>query len=346
MTKTATKSEAVNVATADDEEVLAVEDLKVYYDTPSGPLKAVDGVTFTMKRGERLAIVGESGSGKSTLAVALMRLTREPGRVVGGTVMLDGRNIFSLTDEEIRQMRLSEIALVPQGAMNSLNPVMRVEAQMVDGILDHSLGSKPSKQDLSERVVELLRSVGLPANVARMYPHELSGGMKQRVAMATATSLGPKIIVADEPSSALDVVVQRQIMQTLRRLQDKLGASTLLIGHDMGLVAQFADTIGVMYAGKIVELASVRQIFQAPRHPYTKLLIKSLPSLAGKGDFVAIPGLPPTLLDLPQGCSFHPRCPDVLDKCRSVIPAFQSIGNDSFVACHLYDKEKTIGPSD
>lgn len=346
MTNTATKSEAVNVATADDATVLKVEDLKVYYDTPSGPLKAVDGVSFTMKRGERVAIVGESGSGKSTLAVALMRLTREPGRVVGGTVTLNGQDIFSLTDEEIRRIRLSEIALVPQGAMNSLNPVMRVEDQMVDGIEDHSSNLDKSKENLSERVVELLRSVGLPANVARMYPHELSGGMKQRVAMATATSLGPSVIVADEPSSALDVVVQRQIMQTLRRLQEDIGASTLLIGHDMGLVAQFADTIGVMYAGKLVEFASVRQIFQEPRHPYTRLLIKSLPSLSGKGDFVAIPGLPPTLLDLPGGCSFNPRCPDVLDKCRSAIPEFQSIGSDSFVACHLYDKEKTIDPSD
>ena len=322
-----------------DEVVLSVEDLRVYYDTPRGPLKAVDGVSFKLTRGERLAIVGESGSGKSTLATALMRLTREPGRVAGGKVLLEGRDLLSLSADEIRKVRLSEIALVPQGAMNSLNPVMRVEDQIIDGIIDHSENGSPAKASLRPRVQELLRNVGLPGSVARMYPHELSGGMKQRVAMATASALGPKVIVADEPSSALDVVVQRQIMQTLGRLQEGLYASTVLVGHDMGLVAQFADTIGVMYAGRLVELAPVRQIFQDPLHPYTRLLINSLPSLTTKGSFVAIPGLPPTLLNLPAGCSFNPRCPDVFEICRSVTPGMLPHGKERSAACHLYDKE-------
>lgn len=321
-----------------DETVLSVEDLRVYYDTPRGPLKAVDGVSFTLSQGERLAIVGESGSGKSTLAMALMRLTREPGRVVGGRVILEGQDLLSLAPEEVRRVRLSKIALVPQGAMNSLNPVMRIEEQVADGIIDHTDDGNPTVTDLRPRVHELLSNVGLSPSVGRMYPHELSGGMKQRVAMATATSLGPSVIVADEPSSALDVVVQRQIMQTLGKLQEGLDASAILIGHDMGLVAQFADTIGVMYAGRLVELAPVRQIFQDPLHPYTQLLIKSLPSLTVKGEFIAIPGLPPTLLDLPTGCSFNPRCPAVFDRCRSDEPAFLKVRDGRSVSCHLHEE--------
>ena len=338
MTNSAIIDSPADTPAADDEIVLSVEDLRVYYDTPRGPLKAVDGVSFALRQGERLAIVGESGSGKSTLAMALMRLTREPGRVAGGRVLLENQDLLSLNAEEVRRLRLSKIALVPQGAMNSLNPVMRIEEQIADGIIDHTDGGNPTVSDLRPRVHELLNNVGLSPSVGRMYPHELSGGMKQRVAMATATSLGPSVIVADEPSSALDVVVQRQIMQTLGKLQEGLDASAVLIGHDMGLVAQFADTIGVMYAGRLVELAPVRQIFRDPLHPYTQLLIKSLPSLTVKGEFIAIPGLPPTLLDLPTGCSFNPRCPAVFDKCRSVEPAFLRVEGGRSVSCHLHEE--------
>ena len=338
MTNSATIDSPADTSATSEGVVLSVEDLRVHYDTPRGPLKAVDGVSFTLGRGERLAIVGESGSGKSTLAMALMRLTREPGRVVGGRVMLDDRDLLSLSAEEIRRVRLSEIALVPQGAMNSLNPVMRIEEQVADGIIDHKDDENLSVADLRPRVHELLSNVGLSPSVGRMYPHELSGGMKQRVALATATALGPTVIVADEPSSALDVVVQRQIMQTLGRLQEGLDASVVLIGHDMGLVAQFADTIGVMYAGRLVEVAPVRQIFRDPLHPYTQLLIKSLPSLSVKGEFIAIPGLPPTLLDLPTGCSFNPRCPAVFDTCRNLAPAILKVKDGRSVACHLHEE--------
>ena len=319
--------------------MLVVQDLRVYYDTRDGVVKAVDGVSFTLKQGERLALVGESGSGKSTLAMALLRLTRPPGRVVGGRVYLNGREILALDRGEMRAVRLSGIALVPQGAMNSLNPVIRVGSQIMDGIVDHQENSKQRKSELRARVQELLRSVGLSPSVARMYPHELSGGMKQRVVMAIATSLSPDVIVADEPTSALDVVVQRQIMQTLGRLQEGLDASVLLVGHDMGLVAQFANTIGVMYAGKLVELGPVEEVFEDPLHPYTKLLIESLPSFRRKTDFVGIPGLPPRLLNLPSGCSFNPRCPFVMDRCRVDEPALREVKPGRWASCHLFQEE-------
>jgi peptide/nickel transport system ATP-binding protein len=223
--------------------------------------------------------------------------------------------------------------------MNSLNPVMRVEDQVADGIVDHVAegAPKPSPADLKERVQGLLARVGLGAHVSRMFPHELSGGMKQRVAMAIAISLSPKVIVADEPTSALDVVVQRQVMQTLGRLQQGLDASVILIGHDMGLIAQFADRVGVMYAGKLVELGTVAQIFDDPLHPYTRLLIESLPNLEAKKAFVGIPGLPPPLLNLPPGCVFHPRCPSFMPgKCDVTPPSWTAARQDRMVSCHLY----------
>ncbi len=339
-----TQEGPTTTATPDNgDAALRIENLKVYYGTPRGLVKAVDDVSFTLGQGERFALVGESGSGKSTLAMAVMRLTREPGHIAGGHIYLDGRDIVDMPEREIRRIRLSEMALVPQGAMNSLNPVMRVGDQIIDGIMDHVPrgSSPPNKSALQERIHELLVRVGLDPSVARLHPHELSGGMKQRVAMAIAISLNPKIIVADEPTSALDVVVQRQIMQTLGRLQEGLDASVLLVGHDMGLVAQFADTIGVMYAGKLVEVGSVPDVFKDPQHPYTKLLIESLPSFDIDRKFVGIPGMQPALLNLPSGCSFNPRCPSVHERCFSEEPKFLSIGPGRAVSCHLYDAESS-----
>ena len=243
--------------------VLMVEDLEVHYDTPEGPAKAVNRVSFALRPGERLGLIGESGSGKTTMAMALMRLTRPPARIAGGRVSLDGRDLLAMGEAELRQTRLRDIALVPQGAMSSLNPVMRLGDQVVDAIVAHRRGLR--RAELAARVAELLRNVGLDPGVAERYPHELSGGMKQRAVMAIATCLAPKVIIADEPTSALDVVVQRQVMQTLGRLQDGLGAAVVLIGHDMGLIAQFADTVGVMYAGRIVEIGPVRQMHRERR---------------------------------------------------------------------------------
>ena len=323
---------------ADD--VLVVEDLRVYYDTSQGVLKAVDGVSFSLQQGIRLALVGESGSGKSTLATALMGMTTAPGRIHGGHVYLSGRDLLAMNRGDMRMARLSEIALVPQGAMNSLNPVIRVRKQIIDGIIDHAEGKKPTKDELNERVEELLRTVGLPASVARMYPHELSGGMKQRVVMAIGTALSPKLIVADEPTSALDVVVQRQIMETLGHLQEGLNASVILIGHDMGLIAQFADMVGIMYAGKLVEIGPVDAIFENPQHPYTQLLIQSLPSFNKKTEFNGIPGLPPTLLNLPVGCSFSPRCPFVMDTCKVDEPVSREVLPGQRASCHLFEGDQ------
>ena len=317
-------------------DILQVKGLQVYYGTREGQVNAVNDVSFTLEKNERLGLVGESGSGKTTLATALMRLIKAPGRIKGGEVLLDGKDLLKLSNEEMRQTRSTEISMIPQGAMNSLNPVMRIRDQMIDTLRDH--GVKRTKSEFRKWAAELLERVGLPVEVAGMYPHELSGGMKQRVAIATGICLNPKIIIADEPTSALDVVVQREVMTTLRLAQEELGASVIMIGHDMGLMAQFTDRIGVMYAGKLVEVASVRDIFNKPLHPYTQLLIASLPSLEAKKVFRGIPGRTPSLLNPPPGCGFHPRCPKAMEHCSRLVPALQKMATGQSVSCHLYDE--------
>ena len=316
-------------------DVLSVEDLRVWYHTPRGPVKAVDGVSFGLLTNERLGLVGESGSGKSTIALALMRLIRPPGRIEGGRVQLDGVNLLEIADEPMRRLRLAAIALVAQGAMNSLNPVVRVSEQILYVMRDHD--EKLTKHAAAARVASLIVQVGLKPEIADRFPHELSGGMKQRVCIAIAIALRPKVILADEPTSALDVVVQRQVMETLKRVQEQLGASVVLVGHDMGLMAQFVHRLGVMYAGRLVEVSPVREIFAEPLHPYTRLLIGSLPSLEAKGKFQGIPGLPPSVLDRPSGCSFHPRCPHAMPRCSVEDPLLQQVRPNRWVACHLYD---------
>jgi peptide/nickel transport system ATP-binding protein len=314
-------------------DVLRVQGLVVHYHTPLGAVKAADHVSFNLRAEERLGLVGESGSGKTTMALAILRMIKPPGRIEAGEIWLDDRNLMTLSEEEMRQVRLARIAMIPQGSMNSLNPVMRIKEQIGDALRDH--GVSVSRRDLEKRVRDLLQSVGLKPHVAGMYPHELSGGMKQRACIAIAISLRPKVIIADEPTSALDVVVQKQVMETLARVQKELEASVLLVGHDMGLVAQFVDRLGVMYAGKLVEVSPVRDIFTKPLHPYTQMLIASLPSLEQKGTFRGIPGLAPLLRDLPLGCAFHPRCPQALDRCRTEEPQFKEARPDSWAACHL-----------
>jgi peptide/nickel transport system ATP-binding protein len=315
-------------------ELLRVEDLRVYFHTSAGAVKAVDGVTFSLAPGQRLGLVGESGSGKSTIALSLLRLIKPPGRIEGGTVLLDGNNLLGLSEEEMRRTRLAQISLVAQGAMNSLNPVKRVRDQILLGLRDHDAKTPNGRTDVF--IGELLERVGLRANVAGMYPHELSGGMKQRVCIAIAISMNPKLIVADEPTSALDVVVQWQVIDTLRKVQQELGASVIQIGHDMGLMAHSVDRLGVMYAGKLVELANVRDLFGEPLHPYTQMLIASLPSLEGKGKLHGIPGLPPSLLNKPAGCPFQTRCPRVMEVCRTVEPPLRELRPSHWASCHLY----------
>jgi peptide/nickel transport system ATP-binding protein len=263
--------------------ILELSDLTVEFPTARGPFTAVDAVSLQLGAGERLGLIGESGSGKSTLALALMRLIKAPGRITKGRALLDGVDLLSLTEDEMRQRRLADIALVTQGSMNSLNPVMRVRPQMIDAMRAH--GVQLSKAEWNARVNSLLTSVKLRPEAADLYPHQLSGGMKQRVCIAIAISLRPRVLVADEPTSALDVVVQRRVMQTLRSVQKQIGVSVLLIGHDMGLMAQFAERVAVMRYGEIVEVADVRDIFARPEHPYTRLLMESLPSLRERGIF-------------------------------------------------------------
>lgn len=285
--------------------VLNVNNLRVYFHTPLGPVKAVDGISFDLSPKERLGIVGESGSGKSTMAYALMRLIKKPGKIESGDIFVGDENILDLQENEMRSRRFSKISLIPQGSMNSLNPVMRIEEQLIDTIIAHDENkSSISKTEKQEIVGKLLKSVGLEPGLGKRFPHELSGGMKQRVTIAMGISLNPIVIIADEPTSALDVVVQRQVMDTLENAQERIGAGLILVGHDMGLMAQFVDRIAVMYAGKIVELAPVETIFNKPLHPYTKMLINSLPKLDSHGVFNGIPGLPAQLLNLKEGCSF------------------------------------------
>ena len=251
---------------------------------------------------------------------------------------MEGLDLARLSEEEMRKVRLSQISLIPQGAMNSLNPVMRVKDQIMDGMKDHTDGM--SSEELERRVYEALDMVELERGAANIFPHELSGGMKQRVCVAIAISLRPKIIVADEPTSALDVVIQRQVMETIERLQAELGISMILIGHDMGLMAQVVSRLAVMYAGRLMETGSIRDIFAEPLHPYTLLLIQSLPVLGNKGVFMGIPGITPSLLDVPPGCVFHPRCPYAMDICRVEIPELELVRPERWIACHLHGEIK------
>jgi peptide/nickel transport system ATP-binding protein len=314
--------------------VLEIVDLQVSYYTDAGRARALDGVSLTLNAGEKLGLVGESGSGKSTMALAMMRMIKPPGRIEGGRVIVGDTNLTALSEEQMLKARLSKIAYIPQGAMNSLNPVLRIGRQMMDAIKAHD--PEAGKAEMQERSIEALESVDLKPDVFRMYAHELSGGMKQRVCIAIGILLKPQVIIADEPTSALDVVTQRQVMETIDRVQDQIGAAVILIGHDMGLMAQFVDKVAVMYAGRLMEVSSVRNMFTDPKHPYAQALISSLPSLENKGVFQGIPGLAPALLRLPSGCTFHPRCPHVMDICRTVRPDLQALSSTQEVACHLY----------
>jgi peptide/nickel transport system ATP-binding protein len=313
--------------------VLRVDRLRVAYAHERGVVRAVDEVSFELRPGERLGLAGESGSGKSTMALAILRMIKPPGRIEGGEVWLENVALSGLSDAAIRRLRLAGIAMVPQGSMNSLNPVVRIRDQIADALADHD--ALPARGALTEQIHALLAQVGLPPEVAQKYPHELSGGMKQRACIAIAICLRPKVIIADEPTSALDVVVQRQVMQTLGQVQKALGASVILIGHDLGLMAQFVNRLGIMYAGRLVEMAPIRDMITAPRHPYTRMLIDSLPSLEARGTLRGIPGLAPLLRELPSGCAFHPRCPMAVERCRVDKPAVRDVGPEATVACHL-----------
>jgi peptide/nickel transport system ATP-binding protein len=320
-------------------ELLNIRNLEVHFETRRGVARAVNDVDLTLYQGERFGLVGESGSGKTTTILALLRMIKPPGFIAGGQAVLDdGTDLLALNPEQVRQARLSKVAMVPQGAMNSLNPVMRIGEQITLSMREHDY--EGSDEEMANRIAQLLEMVGLRPAVAAMYPHELSGGMKQRACIAQAISLGPKLILADEPTSALDVVVQRQIMQTLRKLQNELKATVLLVGHDMGLMAQFAERIGIMYGGKLVEVGRVEDIFRNPQHPYTQLLISSIPSFGTRGNFNGIPGVGLSLLNPPSGCLFHPRCPKAVDRCSVESPQLKEVAAGQQTACLLNETEK------
>jgi peptide/nickel transport system ATP-binding protein len=290
-------------------------------------------VSFSLRKGVRMGLVGESGSGKTTIALALMRLIKKPGKIESGRVLIGDTDLLQVSEEEMRRARFARISLVPQGAMNALNPVMRIRHQLADAMVAHN--PIESQRDREEHMTEALDLVGLRHGTMDMYPHELSGGMKQRVCIAMAITLRPEVIVADEPTSALDVVVQRQVMETLEAVQERLGAAVILIGHDMGLMAQYADSIAVMYAGHIVEIGPVDEVFEDPLHPYTQLLISTLPSLKAKSSFKGIPGIPPSLLAPPPGCPFHLRCPLRFDRCEVEEPPLVEVRPERYAGCHL-----------
>ncbi|RVT86898.1 ABC transporter ATP-binding protein [Rhodobacteraceae bacterium CCMM004] len=307
--------------------VLKVRGLSVFYATPTGDVRATDDASFDLYEGETLGLVGESGSGKTTATSGILRMVSSPGRIVAGSVELDGVDLLALKEEDLRRQRWSKLALIPQGAMNSLNPTMKISAQIADVIRTHT-GKTPPR----DRILELFQMVGLPGRIHDMYPHELSGGMKQRVCIAMGIALNPRVIIADEATSALDVVVQRVVAQTMAKVRDALGVSMIMIGHDMGLMAQMVDRIAVMYSGKIVEIARVADMFARPAHPYSKILIDSVPSLTQRQALRITGGITHDPRNPPKGCIFQLRCPYAAPQCREPQP-LREINPGQLAAC-------------
>ncbi len=322
--------------------LLEVKDLHTYYYTLRGIVRAVDGVSFSLERGEVLGIAGESGSGKSTVAWSIINLVPPPGRIVKGSIIFDGMEITKMSESELREkIRWKRISMVFQGAMNALTPVFTVGEQIAEVLIHHK---GMTRKEALERAGELLKMVGLEPSMVRRYPHELSGGQKQRVVIAMALALEPDLLIADEPTTALDVVVQAQILNLLKRLQREKKLSIILITHDLTVIAELADKIAIMYAGKIVEYGTAEQIFYNPMHPYTRALLRAIPRLTGEIEKLAyIPGVPPDLRSPPPGCRFHPRCSEVMDICRRDEPPIVEVEKGHYVSCWLYAKREGGG---
>ena len=315
--------------------LLSIRDLRIEYATDGPPVRAVDGVSFDIAPGEVFGLAGESGSGKSTVAHGILRLLQPPAVITGGEVQFKGRDLFSLSDTQLSQFRWSEISMVMQSAMNALNPVLRVGDQITDAIRAHE--PNRSKKNCHKRAEELFKIVGIDPDRVDAYPHELSGGMRQRAMIAMALALDPPMMIMDEPTTALDVVVQKEIMQEIEDLKAKLGFSILFITHDLSLLVEFSDRIAIMYAGKIVELAPAKTLFDNPLHPYTQGLMTSFPTLTGpRKHLTGIPGSPPDMACPPSGCRFHPRCPKFQPMHARVEPELVEVEPGHWVACHLH----------
>jgi len=318
--------------------LLQVRGLKTWFETPRGTAKVLDGLDLEVERGEILGLVGESGSGKSVTAYSIARLLRPPGRIVGGEVLLEGRDLLALTERQMRDVRGEEIAMIFQDPRGFLDPVMRVGSVLSEIYRTHE---RASGREAKERALDLLRAVGLPApeRVYRSYPHELSGGMAQRTMIALALACSPKLLIADEPTTALDVTIQMQIVRLLADLRERLGLTILLITHNLSVVAEVCDRVAVMYAGEIVENAPAVEIFERPRHPYTVGLLGARPRVATVEERLSdIPGRVPDLLDLPAGCRFNPRCFLADERCRHEEPALRALGPDHRSRCHYAER--------
>jgi peptide/nickel transport system ATP-binding protein len=323
------------------EDILEIRELKTYFFTEEGVVRAVDGVDIHVQRGEVLGIVGESGCGKSVTSLSIMRLVSQPGRIVSGEISFDGEDLVKVSEARMRDIRGNSISMIFQQPQSCLNPVFRVGDQLSEVLLIHE---DISKEEAANRAVEMLAMVGIPEpeSRARSFPHELSGGMAQRVMIAMALACLPQLLIADEPTTALDVTIQAQILDLMRNLKDQTDTAIILITHDLGVVAEMCDRVDVMYAGRIVEQAPVKVLFQEPKHPYTEALIGSTPVLGQAGkELTTIPGSVPNLIDLPPGCKFAPRCTARVEKdleiCTQEEPELRKIASDHWVRCWLYD---------
>lgn len=320
--------------------LLDIKNERLSFFTPAGEVKALNDVSISMKQGDVLGIVGESGSGKSVTAYSVMGLTAHPGRIIGGTIDFNGHRINDMTEDEMRKMRGNEVSIIFQDPMTSLNPVFTIGNQIREVILLHTNKNKKQAQD---RAIELLSLVGInePERRLKQYPHELSGGMRQRVMIAIALACEPKLLIADEPTTALDVTIQAQILELMMELKDQIGMSIIMITHDLGIVANMCQKIAVMYAGKIVEYGTIDEIFYNPKHEYTKGLLRSIPKLNEKEHKKLIPieGTPVDMLNPPEGCPFAPRCDSCMKICLKKMPEYTDICEDHFSACWLLQKE-------
>lgn len=319
--------------------LLTVQNLEVEYRTKRGAVRAVDDVSFEIYPNEVFGLAGESGCGKSTIAHAITRLLKPPAYISGGKVLFRDTDILGMDDETLRDFRWKHLSIVFQSAMNSLNPVMTIGTQIIDAIQAHS--TMTTKQARS-RALELLNVVGIDPKRIESYPFQLSGGMRQRVVIAIALTLNPELIIMDEPTTALDVVVQKQIMDQIRQLKQQFGFSILFISHDLSLMVEFSDRVGIMYAGELVEVTSSRRIFNHPQHPYTVRLMNSFPTISGeRQELLGIPGSPPNLIEPPTGCRFHPRCDvAIAGVCQQIVPPLREVEAAHYAACHLLDTEK------